>query len=209
MSPHDPEDSLDGGSRRERRSTAKTITRASCQRFARTAPACCRELDALSVTRVVTTSGRSRVIVLAKLGSKLRRPQDAGVCTARRWERWMAVIEAAGQEGANGCPACLVAVRRLCGGRRWLYRAPGAQRHGGPGDQCPSPPDTNPVGWLLLAAGLCLAVPSFDESYARYTLVTAPGSLPGAKWFTYAAALAPLPSWLMSWHAAPGRCCWR
>jgi hypothetical protein len=29
------------------------------------------------------------------------------------------------------------------------------------------------------------------------------------KWFTYAAALAPLPSWLMSWHAAPGRCCWR
>jgi hypothetical protein len=37
----------------------------------------------------------------------------------------------------------------------------------------------NKVGWLLLAAGLCLAVASFGESYARYALVTAPGSLPG------------------------------
>jgi hypothetical protein len=37
----------------------------------------------------------------------------------------------------------------------------------------------NPVGWLLLAAGLCIAVSSFGESYARYALMTAPGSLPG------------------------------
>jgi hypothetical protein len=37
----------------------------------------------------------------------------------------------------------------------------------------------NKVGWLLLAAGLCLAVTSLGESYARYALVTAPGALPG------------------------------
>jgi len=37
----------------------------------------------------------------------------------------------------------------------------------------------NKVGWLLLAAGLCIAVTSVGESYARYALVTAPGSLPG------------------------------
>jgi hypothetical protein len=37
----------------------------------------------------------------------------------------------------------------------------------------------NRVGWLLLAAGLCMAVTSLGESYARYALVTAPGSLPG------------------------------
>jgi hypothetical protein len=37
----------------------------------------------------------------------------------------------------------------------------------------------NKVGWLLLAAGLCIAVNSLGESYARYALVTAPGSLPG------------------------------
>jgi hypothetical protein len=38
----------------------------------------------------------------------------------------------------------------------------------------------NRVGWLLLAAGMCIAVASFGESYARYALVTAPGSLPGS-----------------------------
>ena len=37
----------------------------------------------------------------------------------------------------------------------------------------------NKVGWLMLAAGLCLAATSVGESYARYALVTAPGSLPG------------------------------
>jgi hypothetical protein len=37
----------------------------------------------------------------------------------------------------------------------------------------------NKVGWLLLAGGLCIAVNSLGESYARYALVTAPGSLPG------------------------------
>jgi hypothetical protein len=37
----------------------------------------------------------------------------------------------------------------------------------------------NKVGWLLLAAGLCLAVSLFGEGYARYALITATGSLPG------------------------------
>jgi hypothetical protein len=37
----------------------------------------------------------------------------------------------------------------------------------------------NPVGWLLLGVGLCGAVVALGESYARYALVTAPGSLPG------------------------------
>ena len=60
----------------------------------------------------------------------------------------------------------------------------------------------NKVGWLLLAAGLCIAVNSLGESYARYALVTAPGSLPGglyAAWiqavlFGQVAILAHLPA---------------
>jgi uncharacterized membrane protein len=37
----------------------------------------------------------------------------------------------------------------------------------------------NKVGWLLLAAGLCLAVSLFGGGYARYALLTDPKSLPG------------------------------
>jgi hypothetical protein len=37
----------------------------------------------------------------------------------------------------------------------------------------------NVVGWLLVAMGVCLTVNLVGESYARYALVTAPGSLPG------------------------------
>jgi hypothetical protein len=37
----------------------------------------------------------------------------------------------------------------------------------------------NKVGWLLLAAGLCLSVSLFGEGYARYALLTDPKSLPG------------------------------
>jgi hypothetical protein len=40
----------------------------------------------------------------------------------------------------------------------------------------------NAVGWLLLAVGLCLTVSFVSESYARYVLVTAPGSLPGGRY---------------------------
>jgi hypothetical protein len=38
----------------------------------------------------------------------------------------------------------------------------------------------NPVGWQLLAVGVFGTASLFGESYARYALVTAPGSLPGA-----------------------------
>jgi hypothetical protein len=37
----------------------------------------------------------------------------------------------------------------------------------------------NSVGWLLLAVALCMTVRLVGESYARYALITAPGSLPG------------------------------
>jgi hypothetical protein len=43
----------------------------------------------------------------------------------------------------------------------------------------------NCVGWLLLAVGLCLTVSLASQSYARYVLVTAPGSLPGGRYTSF------------------------
>ena len=43
----------------------------------------------------------------------------------------------------------------------------------------------NRVGWLLLAVGLCLTVSFVSQSYARYVLVTAPGSLPGGRYASF------------------------
>jgi hypothetical protein len=43
----------------------------------------------------------------------------------------------------------------------------------------------NCVGWLLLAVGLCLTVSFASQSYARYVLVTAPGSLPGGRYASF------------------------
>jgi hypothetical protein len=37
----------------------------------------------------------------------------------------------------------------------------------------------NPVGWQLLAVGVFMTANLLGESYARYALITAPGSLPG------------------------------
>jgi hypothetical protein len=37
----------------------------------------------------------------------------------------------------------------------------------------------NPVGWQLLAVGVLMTANLLGESYARYALITAPGSLPG------------------------------
>jgi hypothetical protein len=56
----------------------------------------------------------------------------------------------------------------------------------------------NPVGWLLLAVAVCMTVRLVGESYARYALITAPGSLPGGlygawlqwSWFGVVAILA-------------------
>jgi len=55
----------------------------------------------------------------------------------------------------------------------------------------------NVVGWLLVAVGVFLTVNLVGESYARYALVTAPGSLPGGLYgawlgWTYAPIVAIL-----------------
>jgi hypothetical protein len=55
----------------------------------------------------------------------------------------------------------------------------------------------NPVGWQLLAVGVFMTAVLLGESYARYALITAPGSLPGGLYgtwlgWTYAPALATL-----------------
>ena len=47
----------------------------------------------------------------------------------------------------------------------------------------------NPLGWLLLAAGLGLGVVSFSRAYALYALVADPGSLPAGRAF----------AWLSNW----------
>jgi hypothetical protein len=55
----------------------------------------------------------------------------------------------------------------------------------------------NPVGWQLLAVGVFMTANLTGESYARYALVTAPGSLPGGLYgawlgWTYAPIVAIL-----------------
>src|SRR6516162_8103848 len=44
----------------------------------------------------------------------------------------------------------------------------------------------HPIGWLLLLAGVGLAVPAFGAEYARYTFVAHPGALPGGDWWFWA-----------------------
>ena len=43
----------------------------------------------------------------------------------------------------------------------------------------------HPIGWLLLLAGVSLAVPAFGAEYARYTFVAHPGALPGGDWWLW------------------------
>jgi hypothetical protein len=47
----------------------------------------------------------------------------------------------------------------------------------------------NLVGWVLCAAGLCSSLGLASDAYADYTLVTAPGSLPGGVWVALADTL--------------------
>ena len=54
----------------------------------------------------------------------------------------------------------------------------------------------NPIGWLLLAAGLISAIGRFEIAYATYVLLTRPGSLPGGIFAAWSA------SWL--WGAVIG-----
>src|SRR5215204_6181091 len=45
----------------------------------------------------------------------------------------------------------------------------------------------NPIGWILCVSGFLFAFSLFSGTYALYTLVTRPGSLPGgeaAAWFS-------------------------
>ena len=44
----------------------------------------------------------------------------------------------------------------------------------------------HPIGWLLLLAGVWLAVPAFGSEYARYTFAVHPGALPGGDWWLWA-----------------------
>ena len=48
----------------------------------------------------------------------------------------------------------------------------------------------NPIGWILCAIGLLWAVDHFNSEYAIYTLLAAPGTLPGGE---VAASLTTLP----------------
>ena len=52
----------------------------------------------------------------------------------------------------------------------------------------------NPMGWLILAIALSFAGSSFTYQYAFYTLVTAPGTLPGE----------PAMAWFSTWVGLPG-----
>jgi signal transduction histidine kinase len=52
----------------------------------------------------------------------------------------------------------------------------------------------NAIGWIFCAVGLFQALNVFSSEYARYTLFTAPGSLP----FVRAAAVAAFVSWMPS-----------
>jgi hypothetical protein len=52
----------------------------------------------------------------------------------------------------------------------------------------------NPIGWLFLIVGLSQGFDSFDTQYARYALVTNPGSLPAAA----------IMAWMASWTYVPG-----
>jgi hypothetical protein len=51
----------------------------------------------------------------------------------------------------------------------------------------------NPVGWVLCAAGLCFTLQFASDPYARYALLTSPGSLPGGVWVALAGTLCFAP----------------
>jgi hypothetical protein len=51
----------------------------------------------------------------------------------------------------------------------------------------------NLVGWALCAVGLCFTLALAGDPYARYALLTAPGSLPGGVWVAWAGTMAFAP----------------
>ena len=58
----------------------------------------------------------------------------------------------------------------------------------------------NPIGWILVAAGLLSVASGFALGYAVYALFTAPGTLPGGTWAAWFSAWSYIPSII----AAPG-----
>jgi hypothetical protein len=55
----------------------------------------------------------------------------------------------------------------------------------------------NLVGWALCAVGLCFTLALAGDSYARYALLTAPGSLPGGVWVAWAGTMSFAPIFLL------------
>jgi signal transduction histidine kinase len=61
----------------------------------------------------------------------------------------------------------------------------------------------NPIGWILLAGAAGVGLGFFSSEYAYYSLVTKPGSLPGAAWAAWASnwvwllALSPVVTFLL------------
>ena len=53
------------------------------------------------------------------------------------------------------------------------------------------------LGWALCAAGLCFTLGLISGPYARYALVTSPGSLPGGVWVAWAGTLTFAPIFLL------------
>jgi hypothetical protein len=58
----------------------------------------------------------------------------------------------------------------------------------------------HPVGWLLLAIGLAVALSGLVEAYAKYGLIIRPGSLPGARYLVGFAVL----SFTLIWVSCAG-----
>jgi hypothetical protein len=99
--------------------------------------------------------------------------------------------------------ACAVVVLQVFNGTAGLEFAPvlaALLAFAGVGGLVAARQPHNSVGWLLLLVGLCIAIRMVGESYARYALITAPGSLPGGRyaawmlwtWFGVVAVLAIL-----------------
>src|SRR5262245_48685622 len=102
---------------------------------------------------------------------------------------WLAVATGV---AAFGFFAGTVVLRVLIAGRAydpadqvWSHAAVGAAV-AVPGVLIAARRPRNPIGWLLLLAGVWLAVLTFGYEYARYTIGVQPGALPGGDWRLWA-----------------------
>ena len=86
-------------------------------------------------------------------------------------------VQGAGRLEDFGGPDALAAVAYSVVGALVVSRRPG-----------------NRIGWLFCVVGPFSALYAFAEQYARYSLVTRPGSLPGGGWAAWLAAWTWVPS---------------